>query len=348
MLGAIAGDLAAWTYENDKECFYSSLTSPDAKLSSLGEAALATAMWNINHRDGGQFDCWQLGNNHYLRHGARLIQVATLAWNNDSPQTLLKSDHGTFYDDKEGMYAEPILAELIFGLHNGKTKSDILAEGSGIILKDMMSSWEWQSIGEREGLLTYLMRSLDCFEKAWDFTSAIHNATRWEGIDRHLLCALTGAIAEAMYGCEYRLLKHQYGENHYDYIKYPQRIDANVRSIHDYQFEHRIFFPKNSALTNVETHSWTPYASRYEGKVISAQERSSILRAFYTSWDNRYGFYLDNGWIYIYRSSHLIARFKIEAKEQGYQLVNIQHSEEKPEHFDSAIEEALLSLKIYQ
>lgn len=43
MLGAIVGDLAAWTHENNKECFYSSLTSSDAKFSPLGEVAFATA-----------------------------------------------------------------------------------------------------------------------------------------------------------------------------------------------------------------------------------------------------------------------------------------------------------------
>ena len=35
MLGAIVGDLAAWTYENDKERFYSSLTTKEALLSPV-------------------------------------------------------------------------------------------------------------------------------------------------------------------------------------------------------------------------------------------------------------------------------------------------------------------------
>ena len=346
MLGAIAGDLAAWTYENDKECFYSSLTSADAELSSLGEAALATALWNINHRDGEQFDCWPLGDSHYLRHGARLIQVATLAWNNDYPMTLLKSDHEAFYDDKEGMYAVNIITELIGGLHNGKTKTEVLADNFGQIFKDLKSSWKWQSVSEREGLLIYLMRAWDCFEKAWDFTSAIHNAARWEGVNRHLLCSLTGTIAEAMYGCEYRLLKLKFGSNHYNYIKYPQRLEEDTRAIQEYQFEHRVFFPKNSALTNVEIHSWEPYGSNYEGKAISAQERSSILRAFYTGWEKRYGLYLDNGWVYTYRSGVLLARLQIREKDGKYQILNVQQSDQKPGSADEAIMAALYSVRI--
>jgi len=346
MLGAIAGDLAAWTYENDRECFYSSLTSADAELSPLGEAALATALWNINHRDGNQFDCWGLGDNHYLRHGARLIQVATLAWDDDYPMTLLKSDHEAFYDDKEGMYAVNIITELINGLHNGKTKTEVLADNFGQIFKDLKSSWKWQSVSENEGLLIYLMRAWDCFENAWDFTSAIHNAAHREGVDRHLLCSLTGALAEAMYGCEYRLLKEKYGSNHYNYIKYQKRIEEDARAIHNYQFEHRIFFTKNSALTNVETHSWKGYASKFEEKLISSEERSSILRAFYTGGDNRYGFYLDNGWVYTYRSSVLLARFQIREKDGQYQIFNVQQSDEKSGFADEAIMEALYSARV--
>lgn len=33
MLGAIIGDLAAWTWENDHESFYPKLVSQEAKLS---------------------------------------------------------------------------------------------------------------------------------------------------------------------------------------------------------------------------------------------------------------------------------------------------------------------------
>ena len=52
MLGAIVGDLAAWTYENDKERFYSSLTSKDALLSPFGKIAYETAIWNLDREEG--------------------------------------------------------------------------------------------------------------------------------------------------------------------------------------------------------------------------------------------------------------------------------------------------------
>lgn len=43
MIGAIIGDLAAWTWENDHEKFYPSLISEKALLSELGLSVLATA-----------------------------------------------------------------------------------------------------------------------------------------------------------------------------------------------------------------------------------------------------------------------------------------------------------------
>ncbi len=74
MLGAIVGDLAAWTYENDKECFYSSLTSSDAKFSSLGEVAFATAMWAIIYRDGAQLRYGSKSDKFFIRNKAAPIR----------------------------------------------------------------------------------------------------------------------------------------------------------------------------------------------------------------------------------------------------------------------------------
>ena len=43
MIGAIIGDLAAWTWENDHEKFYPYLISEEALLSEFGLSVLATA-----------------------------------------------------------------------------------------------------------------------------------------------------------------------------------------------------------------------------------------------------------------------------------------------------------------
>ena len=144
--------------------------------------------------------------------------LANLAWNNENPQALLKSAKEIFYDDKEEMYAGNIIVELIRSLHIGHSKKEALSGHFGNIFAQMKASWQWKVSKPTDGLLTYLMRAWYCFETAWDFTSAIHNAARWPDVDRHLLCSLTGALAEAMYGCEYRLLKEKYGSNWYNRI----------------------------------------------------------------------------------------------------------------------------------
>ena len=50
MIGALIGDLAAWTYEHDKSMFFSQLVADnggDAKLSIYGKALLNAASHNL-------------------------------------------------------------------------------------------------------------------------------------------------------------------------------------------------------------------------------------------------------------------------------------------------------------
>ena len=47
MLGGIIGDLAAWTWQNDKSVFYDKLMSEEAKLSEYG--AMILVMVNSGH-----------------------------------------------------------------------------------------------------------------------------------------------------------------------------------------------------------------------------------------------------------------------------------------------------------
>lgn len=341
MLGAIVGDLAAWTYENDKERFYSSLTTKEALLSPFGKTAYETAVWSLDRKEGELIHLCPEKHWGPLVHADNLIRCATLAWTTDIPFNLFESDFGIFYDDKEGWYAGRIIVELINGLHHGKTKKGVLQHGMGETFQSLKSGWEWKIIKPYQGLLIYLMRAWDCFEKSWDFTSAIHNAAKWENVDRHLLCCLTGALAEAMYGCEFNFLKKKYGGS--STIVYPASLEKNAWRIQEHQFKSRFFFPKNSARTNVEKQNWTVFPNAFEGRVFTVERGERILRAFYTGWDDRYGFYLDDGWIYVYRSFVLLARFRLIRNGESYTLVNVQRSQEKPDCAEVAIEEALYS-----
>ena len=50
MIGSVIADLAAWTWEHDKECFYERLVSRDAKLTGYG--LLAMSMWRTINEGG--------------------------------------------------------------------------------------------------------------------------------------------------------------------------------------------------------------------------------------------------------------------------------------------------------
>lgn len=341
MLGAIAGDLAAWTYENDRECFFASLTSKDAVLSDLGKTAFETALWSLERKQNDFIELRIEPPSNHTGYSNRLIQLATLAWQNENPQSLFKSEKDIFYDDKEGMYAGNIIVELIQSLYIGKSKKEALSGYFGKIFAQMKAGWKWKDSKPSDGLLTYMMRAWHCFETAWDFTSAIHNAAQWPDVDRHLLCSLTGALAEAMYGCEYRLLKEKYGTNWYNYVAYPDAINEAIVRIKDHQYEKRNFFPKNSALTNVERHIWTHYDSSFENRRFTPEEYRRHIRSSYTGWENRYGIYLDDGWVYVYRSAVLLARFRYVQRECFYVITNVQKCEQANENPDIPIGEAL-------
>ena len=50
MIGAVIGDLAAWTWEHYRECFYERLVSPEARLSGYG--LLRIIMWPMINEGG--------------------------------------------------------------------------------------------------------------------------------------------------------------------------------------------------------------------------------------------------------------------------------------------------------
>lgn len=345
MIGAITGDLAAWTYENDREAFWSSLVSHNAILSSLGQVAYDTAMLLLdgNREVPAALVDYASANGQPLLHRERAIQVCQAAWVDGHVSFTDVHQYNMFYDDKAGYYLARYMSDLIRDLRNGSSKQDVLeTEQAGMMLA-WMDNWQWKAETEHDNLLTYLLRAWDCFSRAWDFTSAIHNAARWEVADRHLLCSLTGALAEAMYGCEYRLLKAKYGTNWYDRPDYPRNLCEGLGRIHDFQFRNRVFFPKNSALTNVERHSYVPAKTKLDGRKLTEDLRRGIMRAFYTGWDDRYGFYLDDGWIYCYRSGSILGRFRIVPADGGeWKIAEIQDCDGKND-IDIGIEEALHS-----
>ena len=107
----------------------------------------------------------------------------------------------------------------------------------------------------------------------------------------------------------------------------------------------RIFFPKNNAMTNVELHTWHNVENPFADEVYDEEKKRILLYAFEPDWDNRYGFYWENGWFYVYRSGVLLLRFQLKPMPDGtYRICHLQKTE-APQAMVGALSEALFSLK---
>lgn len=350
MIGAIIGDLAAWTWEHAHDVFYPQLLSDKAVLSEFGLSVLATAdaldsnaiINNEDYRDyilpwfritnddvvclSAEAHNWFIKQEYdykSLAQGVAVVRTIPCAWyqSGDIVNCSLFFEHTI---EKEEWYAMQFLRKMIYLLRNGHTKDEVYAE-LGNIFKGCRHDWDWKN---QETMIPYVLRAWDAFYKAYDFGSALHNAMRMQG-NKRLLGTLTGAIAEAMYGCRSYFIKKKYakeGEFAKEIIlpdKTSAQYQDTISKIHKQKERVRVFFPKNDAATNVELHKWVPV--QHKGKHISPEIRRRIIKAFHPSWDYRYGFYLDNGWIYNYRSGFIHSRFQLAEDSNGnFSIVNVQ------------------------
>ena len=333
MSGAIIGDLAAWTWKNDHECFYPQLVSPQARLSEYGRTLLITAnalmreeeMPIDEYRKLFPFD---VRDREHINSVVRAIAIAWLYEDEEELRHAIKSY--CLWDNKEELYAASFMAEIIYALRHGATKKEAgQVELCGTFCSFVQDD-NWQ---KGTGTLSMVVRAWNAFHDAFDYTSALHNAMKLPG-DRHVNTILTGAFAEAMYGCEMTLLKKRYRPegNWYNHIELPHKVSEEYAGILDeiklHKEKVRVFFPKNRALTNVELHKWTMVENPFKDRRISDELRRRILKAYDTGWEARYGFYLDDGWIYVYRSGFLLHRFQLQQSKDGlWNIIHLQRSE---------------------
>ena len=347
MLGAIIGDLAAWTWENDHTSFYPQLVSQEAELSDYAHTLLITCdalMRDIElpideYLRLFSFDEWEKDR---TKSVIRAIAVAWLYEDEEELQHAIKTY--CLCDDKEEIYAASFMAEIIYALRHGITKKEAEQVDFGRAFYSFVQNDNWQ---KGTGTLSMLIRAWNAFYYAFDYTSAIHNAMKLPG-DKYVNAILTGAFAEAMYSCEMMFLKKKYRPegNWYNHIVFPDGIIAKYSDILNAIKQHkeniRVFFPKNRALTNVERHKWSTIENPFQNMQINTELRRRILKAYDTGWEARYGFYLDDGWIYVYRSGVLLHRFQLHQNKDGlWNIVHLQRSEAKQNSSIEDITEAL-------
>lgn len=128
MIGAIIGDLAAWTYENDKDTFWKQLISEDCEkieLSVYGHAYFRAASRNVLYVPKQDVSIIRTSEDLSFReklkvNGQWLMWQLMCAWhdNLETPRDL----EDIFSTDKEEGYARMFVIGLIRCLRKGMTK----------------------------------------------------------------------------------------------------------------------------------------------------------------------------------------------------------------------------------
>lgn len=356
MFGAIIGDLAAWTWEHDRNCFYKRLVSPDAKLSGYG--LLLLSMWEtinegslihknrfyveigktLSHTD---FECVDLplewrrwGQSEYdnpipFDLKTALIVSAFVDSGHLHKERQAQLDWVSFFHGGKQEHYASYIKTVLRRLNEGWTKDEAIRGIPSYVVNYYPSG----STHLWTDLLEYTTFAWRCFYYSWDFTSALHNAVQCPA-NRRLALVITGALADAMYGCSYNMIKQKFvsdNEIGSEWIEVPQGVVRSygdiITEIKQAEYRKRYFFKKNDALTNVESHQWESIDNPYSDLIVDDAFKSAIMKAYHTGWEQRYGVYLDNGWFYVYRSHHLLLRFKLVSKsDDTYRISSIQRS----------------------
>ena len=371
MIGAVIGDMAAWTWENDKESFYPKLISPKAELSAYGYLSLElydTVQCQselikervypligkaLLHKPYFCIipDEWRnWGVNEYdkpIPQGLKtaLISAAFVDYAFQADSFNIGRKFVNFFHGGKPDYYAAFCLKIIQRLREGATKDDAIKD-IPFCVYDHYKSGEGHHL---KWILDYITFAWRCFYYSYDFTSAIHNAMKCSE-NRHLAAFLTGAFAEAMYGCTYAMTKQKFkGSN--EFIELPETIQQSygkmLKEIEIKDFTERFFFPKNDALTNVESHTWTPVENPYQDLIVNVELRRRIMRAYHTGWEHRFGVYLDNGWFYIYRSHCLLYRFKLtQYAPEEWRITNLEKSND-PHGEIIAVDEVISSVESF-
>ena len=335
MNGAILGDLAAWTWEQDKDLFFRKLVSSEASPSKMMKEMLLMGDTLALVRGSDIKVHESLGMR--ISPEATMLRAIAIGWLYDTEAETASAyqEYGFTYD-KEDWYAGAFMWKLIFVLRHGASKKDALMVENVSFFKGFVEDISWN---EQSSILGILVRAWGAFYSSYDFGSSLHLAMELPG-DRHLNGILVGALADAMYGCDRYMVKVKYGKGSSlaGLVKVSSRFQALYRA-------GRTFFAKNCAMTKVERHVWKDVANPYVDKIISRELRRRILKAFQPTFDDRYGFYLDDGYIYVYRSCRVLNRFKLSSMSDGtFRIVELQASEEAGYQL-GAIQEALYSVE---
>lgn len=345
MIGAFIGDLASWTWINDHDKFYPQLFSDVAQRSVYSDVMLFTSKTLIENPNISRDEFMRMHQCYFGIGNAKvnadydLLRSIVIGWMYDDDAITNAINTYCLRDEKEEVYASNFMANLIYKLRTGATKKDAAQVEFCGTFRSFTKEEHWKT---GDGVLSYLVRAWMSFYDAFDFGSSIHNAAKKPG-NQTLNCILAGALADAMYGCENYFVKKKFEGG-----RYIEHLDFVDNALYKLIGSKRTFFPKNNARTNIERHFWYDAPCPFSDKVITPELKRRITKAFYTGWEDRFGFYFDDGWYYVYRSFILLSRFKLKEFPNGtYRIVNYQKSDEAKQYDldDTAISCAMYSVE---
>lgn len=200
MLGAFIGDMAAWTYENDHDVFEEYLVSDKAMPS--GYMFNMICVQELFGLLGSRFTC----NSEYFQNFFNnlnaidvILQAILIAWIFNSKKIMLDIlETHLVYHNQDEKTCVSLLTKVIYAMRNLATKKETLAlEHDGRTISDYVD----KEVGKTT-LCGKFASAFAIFMKANDFSEAIRMSMKLPG-DRHFNAILVGAIADAMYDCQY-------------------------------------------------------------------------------------------------------------------------------------------------
>lgn len=178
-----------------------------------------------------------------------------------------------------------------------------------------------------------------------DFESAIRLAVSLGG-DTDTLTCITSGIAEAFYGMHYSLPEKTLSEhihlNFWDEAIKKLPADLSEVVIEFYKNivnKNKRFLGKNDCTTIWGEEKWL--RTKLDDKKLDEASYLSFLKSFAPDYDSRYGVYYEDGWHYIYRTYHLLKKFKFQKMTDGFYHITESYTTEKGS-FDDLIEEVLV------
>lgn len=217
MIGAFIGDLASWTWEHDHIKFYPQLFSDAAQKSDYSDIMLQTAKLLLQYPNISRDEFMRIHQCYFVLDNAKanaeydLLRSIIIGWMYDGDEITNAIHRYCICDDKEELYASHFMANLIYRLRTGYTKKESAQVEFCGSFRSFTKEEHWKT---GDGVLGYVIRAWMSFYDAFDFGSAIHNAVKKPG-NLTLNCILTGALADAMYGCGEYFVKNKFEGGRY-------------------------------------------------------------------------------------------------------------------------------------